>query len=141
MEKIFEDAFMDLQSEYVSLCLELLGNTVEKIYIYLSIEDKSQMFNVFVQKSNTIQTLNQVVNDRALLMQFLKLGTSDIEKIKSLCKQYNVSTPTELKMTYNVITGKFNAVYQYKPVCTDVSSGEIFMKWVSLEKERLSTNK
>ena len=74
-------------------------------------------------------------------MQFLKLGTSDIEKIKSLCKQYNVSTPTELKMTYNVITGKFNAVYQYKPVCTDVSSGEIFMKWVSLEKERLSTNK
>lgn len=49
MKKNFEDAFMELQSEYVSLCLELLGNTVEKVYIYLSIEDKSQLFNVFVK--------------------------------------------------------------------------------------------
>lgn len=140
MKKIFEDAFMELQSEYVSLCLELLGNTVEKVYIYLSIEDKSQMFNVFVKKSNTIQTLNQVVSDRALLMRFLKLGTDDIEKIQSLCKQYKVSTPTELKMTYDVKTGGYSADYQYKPVCTDVSSGEVFMKWVSLERERLSAN-
>ena len=140
MKKIFEDAFMELQSEYVSLCLELLGNTVEKVYIYLSIEDKSQMFNVFVKKSNTIQTLNQVVSDRALLMRFLKLGTDDIEKIQSLCKQYKVSTPTELKMTYDVKTGGYIADYQYKPVCTDISSGEVFMKWVSLEREMLSAN-
>lgn len=140
MKKNFEDAFMELQSEYVSLCLELLGNTVEKVYIYLSIEDKSQLFNVFVKKSNTIQTLNQVVSDRALLMRFLKLGTDDIEKIKSLCKQYKVSTPTELKMTYDVKTGGYIADYQYKPVCTDISSGEVFMKWVSLERERLSAN-
>lgn len=131
---------MELQSEYVSLCLELLGNTVEKVYIYLSIEDKSQLFNVFVKKSNTIQTLNQVVSDRALLMRFLKLGTDDIEKIKSLCKQYKVSTPTELKMTYDVKTGGYIADYQYKPVCTDISSGEVFMKWVSLEREMLSAN-
>ena len=131
---------MELQSEYVSLCLELLGNTVEKVYIYLSIEDKSQLFNVFVKKSNTIQTLNQVVSDRALLMRFLKLGTDDIEKIQSLCKQYKVSTPTELKMTYDVKTGGYIADYQYKPVCTDISSGEVFMKWVSLERERLSAN-
>ena len=131
---------MELQSEYVSLCLELLGNIVEKVYIYLSIEDKSQLFNVFVKKSNTIQTLNQVVSDRALLMRFLKLGTDDIEKIKSLCKQYKVSTPTELKMTYDVKTGGYIADYQYKPVCTDISSGEVFMKWVSLERERLSAN-
>ena len=131
---------MELQSEYVSLCVELLGNIVEKVYIYLSIEDKSQLFNVFVKKSNTIQTLNQVVSDRALLMRFLKLGTDDIEKIKSLCKQYKVSTPTELKMTYDVKTGGYIADYQYKPVCTDISSGEVFMKWVSLERERLSAN-
>ena len=140
MKKNFEDAFMELQSEYVSLCLELLGNTVEKVYIYLSIEDKSQLFNVFVKKSNTIQTLNQVVSDRALLMRFLKLGTDDIEKIQSLCKQYKVSTPTELKMTYDVKTGGYIADYQYKPVCTDISSGEVFMKWVSLEREMLSAN-
>lgn len=73
-------------------------------------------------------------------MRFLKLGTDDIEKIKSLCKQYKVSTPTELKMTYDVKTGGYIADYQYKPVCTDISSGEVFMKWVSLERERLSAN-
>ncbi len=36
MKKIFEDEFMDLQSEFISLCLELTGKTVDNIYIYFN---------------------------------------------------------------------------------------------------------
>ena len=59
MKKGFEKSFMKLQSEYVALCLEVPDNSVEKIYIYLSIEEKSKMFNVFVRKADGIYTLNK----------------------------------------------------------------------------------
>lgn len=36
MKKVFEDEFMDLQSEFVSLCLELTGKTIDKKYIYIN---------------------------------------------------------------------------------------------------------
>ena len=44
----FEDDFMDLQSSLISLCLEVAGQKVDKVYVYCSIEKKSKMFNVFL---------------------------------------------------------------------------------------------
>lgn len=35
MIKGFEDAFTDLQSEFVSLCMEYTNGSVDKIYIYI----------------------------------------------------------------------------------------------------------
>ena len=35
MIKGFEDAFTDLQSEFVSLCMEYTNESVDKIYIYI----------------------------------------------------------------------------------------------------------
>ena len=36
MIKGFEDAFTDLQSEFVSLCMEYTNGSVDNIYLYLS---------------------------------------------------------------------------------------------------------
>ena len=35
VDMVFEDAFTDLQSEFVSLCMEYTGGCVDKIYIYI----------------------------------------------------------------------------------------------------------
>lgn len=133
MKKGFEKSFMKLQSQYVALCLEVLDNSVEKIYIYLSIEEKSKMFNVFVRKTDGIYTLNKLGIERELYMRLLKQGTQDIEKVEKLCKKYKAPTPTEMKMVYDVVTGKYQADYQYEPVCTVRSAGEIFMDWIKEE--------
>lgn len=140
MKKIFEDVFMDLQSEYVSLCLELVGNNVDNIYIYISIEKNSKMFNSFVKTSNEIKTLNQLGLDSSLIMQFLRIGTGDIEKIKDICNEYNMPVPTEMKMIYDVKTGKYNADYKYESICsakTGISAGDIFMQWIKETKESI----
>lgn len=132
MKKVFEDEFMDLQSEFISLCLELTGKTVDNIYIYISIEEKSKMFNAFFRVGNELKSLNQLNINNSLIMQFLKLGTEDIEKIKKLCNDYNMPIPSELKMYYNVNTGKYNVDYKYESICstkTGISAGEIFMNW------------
>lgn len=133
MREGFEEKFMEIQSGLISLCLELTHGDVDKIYAYASIEDKSRMFNAFVEKNGEILTLNKLNIDRMLVRQFLKIGTSDLEKLYDLCKQFETQRPTEMKMYYDVKTGKYNADYKYEEVCTantQYSSGEVFMKWI-----------
>ena len=54
----------------------------------------------------------------ALAIELLKLGTSDLEKIRKLCKRYHMPIPTEMKMYYNVDTGKYDAQYKYEEICS-----------------------
>lgn len=141
MSHQFEDEFMDLQSELISLCLELTERKINNIYAYASIEEKSKMFNAFFKVNGEIKTLNQLGLSNSLINQFLKLGTEDLEKIKSVCKNSHKPVPTEIKMYYDVKTGKYNADYKYNEVCsarTGVSAGEIFINWIS---EMKSINK
>ncbi len=134
MSHQFEDEFMDLQSELISLCLEATEKKVDKVYAYVSIEEKSKMFNAFFEVNGEIKTLNQLGLSNSLINQFLKLGTGDLEKIRSVCKSFKKPVPTEIKMYYDVKTGKYNADYQYNEVCsarTGISAGEIFMNWIT----------
>ena len=140
MSKQFEDEFMDLQSEFISLCLEVTKKRVDKIYAYVSIEEKSKMFNAFFEVNGEIKTLNQLGINNVLMMQFLKLGTGDLDKMKLVCNEYNMRVPTELKMYYDVNSGKYNADYKYEEVCsgkTGISAGEVFMNWINEKKQEL----
>lgn len=44
----FEDDFMDLQSSLISLCLEVAGQKVDKVYVYCSIEKKVKCLMLFL---------------------------------------------------------------------------------------------
>lgn len=134
MKENFEDKFMDLQSGLISLCLEVINRKVDKVYAYASIEEKSTMFNAFFEVDGEIITINQLNNDKRTVMQFLKLGTSDLIAIKKLCVEYDTKIPTELKMYYDVKLGKYKADYQYDEICsakTGINAGEVFMNWIN----------
>lgn len=138
MSKIFEDEFMDLQSEFVSLALELIGNKADEIYIYISIEEKSRMFNAFFKIDNEIKTTNLIGADDSLIFQFLKLGTGDILRIEELCKEYGMKIPTEMKMVYHVQTGTYNVDLKYESICgakTGINAVEVFRQWIQEVKE------
>ena len=130
----FEDDFMDLQSSLISLCLEVAGQKVDKVYIYCSIEKKSKMFNTFFVINNKLKMLNQLGINKALIMQFLKLGANDLEKVKNICINYDMPIPTEMKMYYDTKTGKYDAQYKYEEICSEKTrknAGEVFLDWVS----------
>lgn len=138
MKENFEDKFMEIQTGLISLCLEVTGSKIDKIFAYASIEKKSTMFNAFFERDGKVLTINQLNIDRGIVMEFLKIGTTDLEKIKKICEQNEIQTPTEIKMYYDVKTGKYNADYKYNEVCSDktgISSGEVFMKWYNEIKE------
>lgn len=138
MKENFEDKFMEIQTDLISLCLEVTESKVDKIFVYASIEKKSTMFNAFFKKEGKVLTINQLNIDKKNVMDFLRLGTTDLGRIEELCKQNEINTPTEMKMYYDVKSGKYNADYKYDEVCsnkTGVSSGEVFMKWYDEIKE------
>ena len=132
MVKIFEDAFMDFQSTLISLCLEATGDTVNKIYGYCSNERKSKMFNVFFEADNMIKTLDEFDIPHETQFAVLRIGTKDLFKLDKLCEEYNKPVPRELKMIYDVRTGKFDASYKYEEVCTPqtgVAAEDVFRQW------------
>ncbi len=144
MGKVFEDALMEVQSGLISLCLEVVGNRdIDKVYAHCSIEKKSMAFNAFFEVNGEIKTLNQLGIDKRLAMQFLRLGTGDLNKIRDVCKCFERPTPTEIKMVYEKKTGKFGVNYRYDEVCsakTGICAGEVFDNWIT-EVECAGNNK
>ncbi len=135
--KIFEDEFTVVQSGLISLCLELAKDKVDRIYAYCSIEEKSHAFNAFFENDGEIITLKQLDIDKSIVWKFLRMGTEDLIKIKEICSKYDKPIPTEIKMYYEVKTHKFNADYQYKPLCAKQTAGENFMDWLNETKNKL----
>lgn len=128
MKTGFEDTFMDIQAGLIALCMEVTDGQVEKVYAYASIQKDSQMFNAFFEKSGKIVTLKQMGITPDLAMQFLEVGTEDLDKIRELCIENEMPVPTEMKMYYDVKSNQYHADYRYENNGEDV--GEGFQKWI-----------
>lgn len=138
MYEKFEDKFMEIQTDLISLCMKVREGNVDKIFAYASIEKKSTMFNAFFEKDGEVVTINQLNINMKKVMEFLKVGTMDLQKVEKLCNEYEMEVPTEIKMYYDVNTRKYNADYKYDEICsekTGISSGEVFMNWYNELKE------
>ena len=139
MSKIYEDEFMEIQSGIISLCLELVENKADMVYAYGSIEEKSTSFNAFFEINGEIRTLNELNIETNLIWEFMDLGISDLKKLRELCKSYDQPAPTELKMIYDVDTGKYDADYQYDEISsakTGIDSSQIFSEWINEVKAK-----
>lgn len=136
MGKVFEDEFMEVQSDLISLCLEAMEiakKTVSKVYAYCSVEEYSRAFNAFFEINGEVKTLGKLDVPDALAWKLLRVGTADVDKIEDVCIKYDRPIPREIKMYYDVDTGRFDAQYKYEPVCTadtgkDIS--EVYLEWV-----------
>ena len=143
MNRVFEDEFMDVQASIISLCLELTGEKVDKVYAYCSNEKYCQMFNAFFVINGEVKTTEQLKIPDDLAFQFMGFGLEDIERLNTVCKKYNMPAPTELKLYYDVKSGKFNADYKYEEVCsgnTDIDQDDIFLEWIA-EVKAAQTNR
>ena len=106
---------------------------VQKVYAYCSNEKKSKMFNVFFNVSGQIKTLNQLGVPQKPAFQFLKLGIEELKNLNAICAKHNMPAPTEMKLYYDVTSGKFDANYKYEEVCsakTGKCAAEVFMEWI-----------
>lgn len=133
MAKVFEDEFMDVQTGLIELCMEVSGGNVDKIYAYCAVGERSFMFNAFFMVNGQIKDLMELQGmTHGLAFEFLEVGTKDLISLKNLEKKYNRPIPAEMKLYYDVPTGKFHAEYDYNPAFMKhkrVSPGDAFCAW------------
>ncbi len=126
----FEDQFSELQADMISICMEYVEDRAEKVYVYASCEEgvvSSSFFylinNTYVECHKVNDALNNgeeeydVSQDRQFAV--LDIINEDVEKIKELCKEHEKDMPTELKLIYDVKSGKLQAEYKYDLVYSD----------------------
>lgn len=119
----FEDKFMDIQSNMISLCLEYVEGKVDEIFIYC-IADNFYEFNVFFKvgdkyfKKHEINKVlpqeKQIDLSSEVQRALLKYGIEDIKSIAVLCQEYGREMPSEMKLIYNVRDNSLDANYSYE---------------------------
>lgn len=135
MKPGYEEAFSNLQSDYISLCLEYAEGKVEEVFAYLYRTETMRMFNVFFRSNGKILAASQLVtscNDEELM----ETGRNDISKLEEICSEYEAAVPNEIRMHYDVKNGKYDAEVSYEDysIKDNVTPFQVFMKWLKEEK-------
>ena len=137
---VFEDAFTDKQSEWISLCLELTGeDAVDEIFAFAFMTEHEITFNAFFRKGNEILPPNMLGVDDDLIGEFLDAGIDIAQEMQDVCEEYGKPCPCVFKMTYNVKTHAFDADYDYDSHEEDEdwdSITDCFFVWEKEMKEK-----
>lgn len=143
---IFEDKLSEIQTDMISLALELAEDKIDTAYIYGSYENNSLSFNSFFAQDNKVYTINKLdqlgienlTKDR--MFQYLEIGISDLERFITLFQEYKKQAPTQLKLVYDNVNKKANAKYSYEIFYSNSDSltpEDIFMEWYNEVKEEV----
>ncbi|PFJ91106.1 DUF600 domain-containing protein [Bacillus cereus] len=139
----FEDKFSDLQADMITICMEYVEDRADKVYVYASREEgiiSGRFFYLINSTYVECHKVNDALEDgderydvsRERQIMVLRIICEDIEKVEELCKEYERDMPTEMKLIYDVKSGKFKAEYKYDLVYTndDVkTAGHIADEW------------
>lgn len=143
---IFEDKLSEIQTDMISLALELSEDKIDTAYIYGSYENNSLSFNSFFAQDNKVYTINKLdqlgienlTKDR--MFQYLEIGISDLERFITLFQEDKKQAPTQLKLVYDNVNKKANAKYSYEIFYSNSDSltpEDIFMEWYNEVKEEV----
>lgn len=138
--KVFEDYFMETQTDMVSICLEYVESDADMIYIYASFEGRMISCDYFYKINNNFwhrYQLNQIANknyDISVDRQraCLNILTDNVKQLINVCNQFNKSMPTEIKLIYDVKNNSLDTKYKYDKVYSNrknVSPDDIFEEW------------
>ena len=144
--KNFEDKLSEIQTDMISLALELAEDKIDTAYIYGSYENNSLSFNSFFVQDNKVYPINKLdqlgienlTKDR--MFQYLEIGISDLERLITLFQEDKKQAPTQLKLVYDNVNKKANAKYSYEIFYSNSDSltpEDIFMEWYNEVKEEV----
>ena len=135
---IFEDKLSEIQTDMISLALELTEEKIDTAYIYGSYENNSLSFNSFFAQDNKVYTINKLdqlgienlTKDR--MFQYLDIGINDFKRFITLFQEDKKQAPTQLKLVYDNVNKKANAKYSYDFYYSNsdtLTADNIFEQW------------
>ena len=123
---IFEDAFTEKQSEIISMFLEVIGDNVDTIYVFIQSDEWSAMETcAFGVKGSILGNLEAGISDKDILEIFDVIEDEIIPELEDICKEF--------RYVYNVASGAFDSNYRYGEELSaleDYDPGIEAQKWI-----------
>ncbi|AYE50887.1 immunity protein YezG family protein [Priestia megaterium] len=126
--KEFKAKFSELQADMISICMEYVEDSADKVYVYASCEENmisSSFFYLINDKYVERHRVNDAWENRKYDVStkrqsmVLNIINDDVEKIEELCRVCERDMPTEMKLIYHARSGRFKAEYKYDLVHTN----------------------
>ncbi|MBA6134221.1 DUF600 domain-containing protein [Pseudomonas juntendi] len=147
MNKQLEDHLPKHQADMISIALEYVDNKADEVFVHAASEEGTSSFDVFYKINGKIvrkEEINSAVNPGKTKYDdteerqdaMLDIGLDNIEAIEEKCLEFGVKTPTEMRLHYDVKSGRFRAKLRYDNVFTDTPDllpGNVFDAWYSSE--------
>ena len=126
----FEDAFTEIQSKYITLCLDLAKN-VDEVNVFIYQDNVACTFNAFFVQDGVVKMPDQLAPEN-IVDKFYEIGIEDIDKLIGVCEKYEHKCPNEFKLTYNAKTKHFDAKYGYSNYAeiSEITPFDVFVKWM-----------
>ena len=147
MNKTFEDYLSERQADMISIALEYVDSRADEVFVHAASEKGTSSFDVFYKINGQIVRKEQVnsaikpgdtnyddSDERQDAM--LDVGLDNIDAIEEKCLEAGINAPTEMRLHYDVRSGKFSAKLRYDNVFTDTPDmlpGKVFDAWFSSE--------
>ena len=143
----FENQFSELISDILGVCYEYVEGRAEKIYVYLSNEAQIQYCGCFYKingrvvrrgKLSTALQPGELPYDEKddVQRRLCDILREDWGKIVDLFRQNKRPMPTEIRMVYDVATGRPDVRIQYEPVWSKEKGGfplKVDLAWFAQE--------
>lgn len=129
---VFEDEFMDKQSEIISLYKEAMSDIIEMLYVYLY-NDESQFMLTAAYRvdGKVVGNVDAGISDDIDEQIYDIITEEIIPELDKICQKYNKEMPVVFKYTYNNQTGAFDSDYLYaNNIDEEYSCGDEAMKWI-----------
>ena len=130
---VFEDEFMNKQSEIISMYKDEVNNNVTVIYLFFyNGENQFMMASAYKVNDRVVGNLDAGVSDERDNEIYDVLCEEIFPELQEIHEKYNIPMPVEFKIIYNTVTGSFDSEYRYENDLEEVyDCGISAMNWIN----------
>ena len=130
---VFEDEFMDKQSEIISLYNDAVNDNVTGIYLFFYNDAHSfMMTSAYKVNDRIVGNLDAGVSDEKDEEIYDVICDEIFPELEEIHKKHNMLMPVEFKLTYNTVSGAFDAAYRYEnDLEDDYDCGITSQDWIA----------
>ena len=133
---IFEDEFMDKQSEIIALYKDAVDESVETIYVFVFYDEYSSMItSAFTINGNKCGNLDAGISDEVNNDILDAVEEKILPELEEICKKHNKPMPQEFRYIYSVKSGAFDTDYRYEKDINEIEEyepGITAQEWMEL---------
>lgn len=112
---IFEDEFMDKQSEIISLFNDEINDNVSCIYLFFYNDEYSfMMASAYKVDDRVAGNLDAGVSDEKDNEIYEIILDEIFPELQEIHERYDKPMPVEFRLIYNTVSGAFDAEYKYE---------------------------